>query len=62
MYRAMGSLAFVAAARSVWVVTKDEQDPTSQLAWLRYENDLANVDSMSYRVVEVNGVAVWPRD
>lgn len=31
MYRATGSLAFVAAARAVWAVTKDEENPDRRL-------------------------------
>ena len=30
LYRAMGSVAFTAAARSVWLVQRDEDDPTGQ--------------------------------
>ena len=40
MYRTMGSLAFAAAARAVWVVTKDKDDPTRRLV-LPVKNNLA---------------------
>lgn len=30
LYRAMGSIAFTAAARSVWLVSRDEEDPTGR--------------------------------
>jgi hypothetical protein len=61
MYRAMGSLAFVAAARSVWVVTKDKQNPTNRLV-LPLKNNLGpDQQGLAYRVVEVNGqpVLAW---
>lgn len=40
IYRTMGSLAFVAAARAVWAVTKDENEPTRRLM-VSVKNNLA---------------------
>jgi AAA domain-containing protein len=40
IYRTMGSLAFVAAARAAWVVTKDQQSPDRRLL-LPLKNNLA---------------------
>jgi len=43
VYRTMGSIAFVAAARSVWVVAKDKDDPTgSRRLVLPVKNNLGN--------------------
>ncbi len=40
LYRAMGSLAFVAAARAVWLVVKDEDNPSRRL-FLSAKNNIA---------------------
>ena len=43
MYRSMGSLAFVAAARAAYAVTKDKEDPTGQRRFvLPIKNNLGN--------------------
>jgi len=50
VYRAMGSLAFTAAARSVWAITKDKDDPTRRLM-LPVKNNLgADVMGLAYRI------------
>lgn len=50
MYRSMGSLAFVAAARAVWAVAKDADDPTGQRRlFLPVKNNLArDLSGMAY--------------
>ncbi|OGZ10753.1 MAG: hypothetical protein A3C93_05555 [Candidatus Lloydbacteria bacterium RIFCSPHIGHO2_02_FULL_54_17] len=62
LYRAMGSLAFVAAARAAYVVTKDEQDPLRRL-FLPAKNNLAqDITGLAYKVITAeNGqpVIVW---
>lgn len=40
LYRAMGSLAFVAAARAVWLVVRDEENPSRRL-FLSAKNNIA---------------------
>jgi hypothetical protein len=50
MYRAMGSLAFVAAARAAYAVMKDKDDPTGQRRlFLPVKNNLGNDrDGLAY--------------
>ena len=44
MYRTVGSIAFVAAARSAWAVVKDQAEPSRRLL-LPVKNNLGNDDS-----------------
>jgi hypothetical protein len=50
MYRAMGSLAFVAAARAAYAVSRDREDPTGQRRlFLPIKNNLGNDrDGLAY--------------
>lgn len=64
MYRVTGSLAFVAAARSVLAVTKDKGDPARRLV-LPVKNNLgADSLGLAYRIKSVNGLPVvdWEPD
>ena len=57
MYRAMGSLAFVAAARTAWVVAKDQEDADRRL-FLPIKNNVGNDrDGLAYRIT--NGAVAW---
>lgn len=57
MYRTMGSLAFVAAARAVWCVTKDKENPLRRL-FLPVKNNLGNdLTGLAYSIV--NEVLTW---
>jgi hypothetical protein len=52
LYRASGSLAFVAAARSVYLVARDPNEPTRRL-FLPIKNNLApELPGLAYSVVE----------
>ncbi len=65
MYRSIGSIAFTAAARAAWAVTKDKDDPTRRLM-LPVKNNLGNDQSgMAYRVETAsNGapIVMWESD
>ena len=50
MYRAMGSLAFVAAARAAWGVSKDKQDPQRRLMVPLKNNLAADVSGLAYTI------------
>ena len=67
MYRAMGSLAFVAAARAVWAVSKDRNDETgNRRLFLPVKCNLArDPTGLAYELRPAdNGTAVvaWERD
>jgi putative DNA primase/helicase len=62
MYRSMGSVAFTAAARSAYVVTKDKNDPDRRLV-MPVKNNLAkDVTGLAYSVMQADNGApsiVW---
>ena len=66
MYRAMGSLAFTAAARAVWAVTKDKDDEHRRLMLPVKNNLAADTSGLAYRIEprEPHGgpVVVWEAD
>ena len=51
MYRAMGSLAFTAAARAVWLVTRDPEDAERRLMLPVKMNLSAEPRGLGYRIV-----------
>ena len=60
MYRAMGSLAFIAAARTGWLVTEDKADPQRRL-FLPIKNNLGPCElGYAYRVID--GAVRWDRE
>ncbi len=65
MYRAMGSIAFIAAARAGYIVTKDQQNPERRLV-MPVKNNLAkDTTGLAYSVVTAeNGapVLVWEKE
>ena len=52
VYRAMGSLAFAAAARSVWAVVKDTTDPQRRLFLPAKLNLARDPDGLAYRIAD----------
>ena len=64
MYRSMGSLAFVAAARMVWAVVKDNEDPTTRLVLPIKCNIAPDVSGLRYSVVDNEGApcVAWSAD
>jgi putative DNA primase/helicase len=64
LHRAMGSLAFVAAARSAWLVTADQADPSRRL-FLPMKNNLGNDSSgLAYSIMGEDQQArvIWERE
>lgn len=57
LYRATGSLAFVAAARMAWLVTPDRDDPLRQLMLPVKHNIVERPDGLAYRIGD--GVIQW---
>jgi putative DNA primase/helicase len=63
MYRSMGSLAFVAAARSAWLVVKDKDNPRRRL-FLPVKNNIGNDRTgLAFTVADHmgHGVVEWER-
>jgi len=60
LYRIMGSLGFVAAARAVWAACKDQADPTGRRRFLLpCKNNLApDGGGLAYRIEVLNGDTV----
>ncbi|MFH1109895.1 MAG: AAA family ATPase [Planctomycetota bacterium] len=56
LYRAMGSLGFVAAARAVWLVVPDANDPERRLFLCAKNNLAAHLPGLAYRL-EPQGTA-----
>jgi hypothetical protein len=57
VHRAIGSIAFAAAARSVWAVAADPADPDRRLMLPVKQNLSAPKAGMSFRIVAPNGIA-----
>ena len=57
VYRAMGSLAFAAAARSAWMIVKDQSDPQRRLMLPVKLNVARDADGLAYRIVD--GRVAW---
>lgn len=60
LYRIMGSLGFVAAARAVWAACKDQSDPTGRRRFLLpCKNNLApDGGGLAYRIESLDGQTV----
>jgi hypothetical protein len=56
IYRTMGSVAFVAAARAAWIVGADPDDESRRL-FLPAKNNLGSADGLAYRIT--NGAVAW---
>ena len=57
VYRAMGSLAFAAASRAVWMVVKDQKDDKRRLMLMVKMNLSEEADGLAYRII--NGTVRW---
>ncbi len=67
VYRAMGSLAFVAAARAVWAASKDKADPSGRRRlFLPVKNNLGNdLTGLAYRLEPTSdgsACVAWEQD
>lgn len=64
LYRASGSLAFVAAARSAWLFTKDKNDPRRRLMLPAKNNVGPDSSGLAYSIMDSDGAAVvaWEPD
>lgn len=63
-YRVMGSLAFTAAVRSAYIVTKDKEKPERRLLMPLKNNIAKDTTGLAYSIIEINGAPViaWEDD
>lgn len=58
IYRSMGSIGFAAAARAVWLIVRDKDDPTKRLM-LQVKNNLApNPGGLAFHISDP-GLVAW---
>lgn len=65
IYRPMGSLAFIAAARAAFIVTKDSQNPERRLLISAKNNIAKDSTGLAYSVITADNnapVIVWEQD
>jgi hypothetical protein len=66
IYRTMGSLAFAAAARAAWAVSKDKDDPRRRLVLPLKNNIAPDMGGLAYRIEPVGAggcpVVTWEPD
>jgi len=60
VHRAMGSLAFLAAARAAWLVVRDESLPDRRM-FLPVKNNIGN-DKQGFAFSIIDGAVSWERD
>ena len=60
LYRAMGSLAFTAAARAVWLVTADKDNPARRLMLPAKMNLTPGATGLAYSIID--GLVAWESD
>lgn len=60
VYRAMGSLAFAAAARAVWTVSRDLDDPDRRLLLPAKMNLCKEPDGLAFKITD--GFLTWEAD
>jgi hypothetical protein len=57
IYRSMGSLAFIAAARAGWLIARSHEDPQRRLMLVAKMNVAKEPTGLSYRIID--GRIVW---
>jgi hypothetical protein len=64
LYRSIGSIAFVAAARSAWLVAADPNEPKDRRLFLKVKNNLAEEDApnLAFRVGKAHNGISWEKD
>lgn len=64
IYRSMGSIGFVAAARSAWLVTRDSDEPKDRRLFLKVKNNLASEDkpNLAFRVGKAHNGISWEKE